>query len=155
MAPLAVHDTLKGTVATRIEVMEVDVQARLAKVVDRLERHQEATVPEEFMAIADQVIVPALEEIAGVIQSHGHECRVVSDVAEPVSERGQTVRLLLDPRYLSGPEALTFRVLPGDGQARIELPGTGEDVDLRVIPFGQITTSHVQRMALDFLERFA
>jgi hypothetical protein len=132
------------------DVVDVEVQAELGVILERLESQPENPAPELFKTAARTTIAPALSEIAQFMSENGIDCRVRADVEDTVTD--QSVCLLLDSRYSSGAHPLCFRLTPGEALVRLESSAGGAICNTQHVPLTHLTREHVQRLAVDFLK---
>lgn len=130
--------------------MDVEIEAELGTVVQRLKTQHENPLPEEFKGAAYSTIAPALAEVAEFMNDQGYECQVRTEVDDSVSE--QSVCLLLDGRYSGGAHPLCFRLTPGEALVRLESSAGGSTVKMQHVPLTHLSREHVQRLAVDFLK---
>src|SRR6266567_3548901 len=130
--------------------MDVEVEAELDVILERLEALPDNSAPDLFKAAARTTIAPALGEIAEFMSDKGFDCRVRADVEDPITD--QSVCLLVDSRYSAGAHPLCFRLTPGEVLVRLESSAGGSIVKTQHVPLTQLTREHVQRLAVDFLK---
>lgn len=132
--------------------MKPENETEFRAFLDHLAHYEESVLPGRFKDLAQNVIVPTLEEMAQRIRAAGHNCRVDAFLEEPLPERGQSVYLTLDTRYEPGEKSLCLRLAPGESIVRIETPAAGA-VRTHQIPLGDLGAGNVELVAIEYLKR--